>query len=181
MNKIILPVLLIVLSVGLFVMYIDPAYKDIKSLQVVNTQYNDARNKSKELRGIRDNLLKKYNSFSDLDLARIKKLLPDNVDNVRLVMDINMIASKYGAIIRNIQLNKTVDNGKSRINAKELKYGSVTLSFSMISGYDDFIKFITDLKNSLRLVDITSLDFSVIPKKAGIYKFNFTIKTYWLK
>ncbi|AKM83827.1 TPA: hypothetical protein DCZ46_00625 [Candidatus Campbellbacteria bacterium] len=181
MSRIILPIILIIISAGTFVIFIDPTYKNIGELKAEKVQYDEARNKSKELRTIRDGLLEKYSSFSDNDLERVKKMIPDNVDNIKLVMDINAIAAKYGAIIRDIKLNAPIDNPDIRAGAQDSKYGFVTLSFSMTSSYEDFVTFITDLKDSLRLVDITDLSFKVSPEEVNSYKFNFTIKTYWLK
>src|SRR3989344_127204 len=179
MSRIILPIILIIISAGTFVIFIDPTYKNIGELKAEKVQYDEARNKSKELRTIRDGLLEKYSSFSDNDLERVKKMIPDNVDNIKLVMDINAIAAKYGAIIRDIKLNAPIDNPDIRAGAQDSKYGFVTLSFSMTSSYEDFVTFITDLKDSLRLVDITDLSFKVTHEEVNSYKFNFTIKRFW--
>ena len=178
MNKFIKPLILLLLSAGLFFSYSDPTYKDIKKIKKTKIKYDEALGKSKELRIARDNLVNKYNSFSENDLTRIRKMLPDNVDNVRLIMDINSIAAKYGAFIRNVKVNTSEDEEKMKIINKK-KYDSVVLEFSISATYEDFLKFIFDLKNSLRLVDIIKLDFSSISDTEN-YKYNFTIKTYRL-
>ncbi|MBU1557654.1 type 4a pilus biogenesis protein PilO [Patescibacteria group bacterium] len=183
MNKFIIPIILIVLSIGLFVMYIDPNYKEVKVLKDVNNQYQEALNKSKELRKVRDSLLEQYNSFTEEDLSRIRKLLPDNVDNVRLIMDVDSIASVYGAIIRDVKINSNSESDDVRVNIADIqKYEDVTLSFSMSANYENFVKFVGDLRDSLRLVDITHLDFNPpLNTESDVYKYNFTIKTYRLK
>lgn len=182
-NKFILPILLIIISIGLFVMYIDPTYEQIKVLKSKNSEFNEALNKSKELRQVRDGLLDQYNSFSQEDLVKLKKLLPDTVDNVRLIMDIDSIASEYGITIQNIQVDAHQNESKGEIvvvsNSKP--YDFVTLSFSMSASYDDFISFVTDLKNSLRLVDIKDIEFDVSETGSSLNKYNVTIRTYWLK
>jgi hypothetical protein len=182
MNKFALPVLLIIVSLGLFITYIDPAYKDLKILRSEGLQYDKALNSSKELRGIRDILSKRYNSFSDNDLSRIKKLLPDNIDNVRLVIDVDNIASKYGITIRGVKIETVADIEESKIVVSDNKdYEFVILRFTMSSSYQDFISFITDLKDSLRLVDIVDLDFTVPSQGSNLYTYNLGVKTYWLK
>ncbi len=180
MKKFLFPTILIILSLGLFIMYIDPVYKEVKELREVSAKYNEALSKSKELRQVRDQLLVTYNSFSQNDLERLTKLLPDHVDNVRLVMDINSIAAKYGAIIRDIQVDTSSGDSSPTNVAKKDDYGSVNLGFSLMATYDDFMKFITDIKDSLRLVDITSVSFGV-KDNISLYRFNVNIKTYWLK
>ena len=183
MNKFILPTVLVILSIGLFTMYIDPTYKEIKELKGVNAQYQEALSKSKELRVIRDSLLESYNSFTEEDLNRIKKLLPDNVDNVRLIMDVNSMASAYGAIIRDVQVSTSDERGDVRVNIADVKkYEHVTLNFSVSATYENFVKFIGDLRDSLRLVDIIHIDFTPPTNQdSEVYKYNFTVKTYRLK
>lgn len=180
MNKFFLPIFLILLSIGLFIVFINPEYLKIKDLRSVNNQYDEALNKSKELRIFRDSLLEKYNTFDENNLSKIKKMLPDNIDNVRLIMDIDNIASKYNATIKDVEVRASSDK-KEKINVHSDKdYDYVTLDFSILTTYENFTSFISDLKNSLRLVDITSIKFSK-PEKDGIYKYDLSIKTYWLK
>ncbi len=55
--------------------------------------------------------------------------------------------------------------------------------------YNNFINFTKDMEKNLRLVDISSVEFSAAEgssnSKSGnsndVYKYNFKIKTYWLK
>ena len=86
MTKLTTPVLLIILSIGLFFMYVDPTYNNVQEIIQEQERFDEALDKSKELQMIRDELLAKYNTFSTSDLNRLSKLLPDNVDNVRLVL-----------------------------------------------------------------------------------------------
>jgi len=181
MNKFLTPSILIIVSIVLFFVYIDPVYTEIKSIKEEKALYDEALNKSKELRQIRDSLLTKYNSFSEENLSRLKKMIPDSVDNVRLIMDIDSIASSHGITISAV--NVGVGNGSdSRIGSDTGEnYDFVTLDLSVLASYDDFIAFIGDLKDSLRLVDIPSISFVVPTPYLDIYKYNLTIKTYWLK
>jgi Tfp pilus assembly protein PilO len=66
-------------------------------------------------------------------------------------------------------------------------YGSWDLEFSITSNYNNFLNFTKDLENNLRIVDISSIQFSsgseskTNPSLPEVYKFSFKIKTYWLK
>ena len=181
MNKFLIPVILIITSIGLFVFQINPNFEEIKVLKEKKLQYDEARNKSRELRIARDNLLERYNSFSKEDLVNLKKLLPDNVDNVRLVMDIDNIASEHGITITSIGIESPSEDGNGQvIIGKTKNYDFVALNFSILASYNDFINFISDLKDSLRLVDMTHVDFNV-SEGSNIFRYNLSIKTYWLK
>ena len=204
MNKFFLPILFVVLAVGLFFMYIDPQWQTVQQLRASNAEYDKAIAQSKQLLQVRDGLLKKYNGFRGEDLTRLEKLLPNNIDNVRLIIDINSITSKYGAAIKNVKLS-TADGSDSKSNSTtntppggsaaspsaspttinsialspSQSYNSMILSFTITAPYSTFITILQDLERSLRLLDVTSVSF-----KAGDsepYDYNVSIRTYWLK
>ncbi|MCK5021628.1 MAG: type 4a pilus biogenesis protein PilO [Candidatus Pacebacteria bacterium] len=178
MFKFVLPLFLIILSGGLFFSYIDPVYQSVSDLKDENSQYDEALNKSKELRSVRDSLLSKYNTFLAKDLDRLKKFLPDNVDNVRLIMEIDSMASKYGVVIRKVDIDKSASNSDI-LGPNTEDFNTINLDFSIEASYRDFVKFLTDLTNNLRIVDIKSLSFR--SSSFGLYKYNLGVKTYWLK
>ena len=171
---------MILISAGLFFTYIDPAYQKIGDLRGGEKQYNEALNKSKELRMIRDQLLSKYNTFSTEDVSDLGKFLPDNVDNVRLIMEIDNLASKYGAIVRSVNVAKSLSKGeKETLGPKIGDFDSITLDFAIEAPYANFVKFLNDLTNGLRIVDVANLSFE--SSELGFYKYRLSVKTYWLK
>ena len=178
MLKFITPIFLIIISGGLFFSYIDPAYKEISELKEEQKQYDDALTKSKELREVRGQLLGKYNTFSEEGIDKIEKLLPDNIDNVRLIMEIDHIASRYGATIKKVEVHSLI-NEKGDLGPDTSNYGAIGLDFIIESGYDNFVKFLNDLGSSLRIVDIVY--FSLQSSDRDLYKYRVGIKTYWLK
>lgn len=182
MTRTLVPTLLVVGALVLFFGYTDGAYSRIRALDAEDSQYDQALDKSKELQGIRDTLLSKYNTFSSVNLARLAKLLPDTVDNVRLALDIDNIAAKYGARIRNVTVQSEEKNeaqDRITIDADQSPYGSVLLTFTVVMPYGDFVSFLRDLESSLRLVDIVNLSFA--STKGDLYDFTVGIRTYWLK
>ena len=181
MFKFIIPIFLIVLSGGLFFSYIDPAYTETGEWKKQQEEYNNALTKSKELREIRGQLLGKYNTFLAKDTERLEKLLPDNIDNVRLIMEINHIAVRNGGMIRSVEVNSSVssEDEKGDLGSSLDGYESIGLSFVVEAKYDDFVNFIDDLGNSLRIVDI--IDYSLKSGTEDVYKHSISLKTYWLK
>ena len=178
MFKFILPIFLISLSAGMFFFFIDPNYKDIQELKEDHDQYDEALNKSKELRGVRDTLLSKYNTFDPKNIERLEKIIPDNVDNVKLIMEIDSMASKYGATIRRIDVNSLISE-KDPLGRDTKKYNAINLDLMIETSYEDSIKFLNDLSNSLRIMDVNSLSFE--SSKLSLYQFKLNFKTYWLK
>lgn len=182
MIRLTFPIIFILLSAGLFFGFIDSTYDNVQKILEDEEKFDQALDKSKELQEVRDKLLSRYNTFSTSDLDRLIKLLPDNVDNVRLVLDIDHIASVYGMRIKDVTVRKAQDRQTGVIGPNEKPYESVILSFSMISSYENLIQFIKDIERSLRIVDVAEI--SLIPSKIGdgnLYEYNIRIKTYWLK
>lgn len=99
MKGLFLPLFFVIVSGGLFFTYIDPTYKDVQVLQAENERFDQALQKSRELQAIRDQLLSRFNTFASSDRARLQKLLPDHIDNVRLILDIDTIAGGHGLSI----------------------------------------------------------------------------------
>lgn len=175
----IISIVLILASLGAFFGYIDPTYKEIKSLGEERQAYTRALNNSRQLQEERDKFLQKYNSIAFSDRDKLVKLLPDNIDNVRLIIDIDEMARKYNMPISGFSANASSD-ASTVIGANQAPYGTLTLSFSITASYSTFLAFMRDLERSLRILDITSLGFSS-SDSSQVYDYNVTVKTYWLK
>jgi len=65
--------------------------------------------------------------------------------------------------------------------ASEGLYETVQFSFSVVSTYDNFKRFLDDLAISLRVVDVTSISVSEISGEEDFYRYDVGIKTYWLE
>jgi Tfp pilus assembly protein PilO len=174
----IISVILILASIGLFFGYVDPTYAIIRQQQVEKADYDRALNNSKELQAERDKLLEKFNNMNKADLDDIVKLLPDNIDNVRLIIDIDEMAKKYGMRIRNFKADASEPS--DTIAASNSPYGTLTLSFSTTAPYQTYLAFLRDLEQSLRIIDVTDVEFGA-GNTDDLYDYKVTVKTYWLK
>jgi Tfp pilus assembly protein PilO len=176
MFKIILPIIISGISATLFFVQTRPILQDITVIEKERTalmQAQDSIDKFKEQLKQKNAI---FNQIEDDKKARLRKFLPDNIDNVRLIIDINQIASDNGMTIRNISIK---GNDTSAIGPDSRPYGVATLGFSVSGPYQTFKRFLSALETSLRLVDITSLSFSAGEKDQ--YEYNIEIKSYWLK
>jgi Tfp pilus assembly protein PilO len=180
MSRSTISIILIIISVAAYFTIINPEYKNIGVLQGEKEEFNVALDRARELQKIRDELNDKFNAFTRNELDKLEKILPDNVDNVRLILDLDGIASKYDMTIKNVSL---VENQVAISGVQESsEIGEISLSFSVGSPYGEFKRFIRDLEQSLRIVDIQKLSFnSDSDGGEGSMNYNITIKTYWLK
>lgn len=200
--RFIFPTLLLLASLGLFVLYTNPTYKKVNELRNTDAAYTSALSNSRKLISVRDTLAEKYNSLSLDDRDRLMKLMPDNVDNIRLILDIEKIARQYGMLPSGIkfdasktekQSGTTATQPKTPAEAREanLPYGTFDLEFTVSGSYAKFLSFLRDMEQSLRIVDLEAIAFSSSggeqgqgnqsPLQSGSYRYTFKIKTYWLK
>jgi len=201
MMRFIMPIVLIGISISVFFMFTDPLYKDVGTLGTKVTSYNEALNNSTMLENERDKLTAKFGTINPDNLTKLQKLLPENIDNIRLILEIEKIASPYNMVLTDVKYNATdksvaaptVSETQGGAIAKSVvkNYGIFDLEFSTTGSYNNFIAFLKDLESNLRIVDMLSVEFSSDtstsannnPKTASseVYKYNFKIRTYWLK
>ena len=97
--RFIIPIILLIISVASFVMFSNPSYQRIKALKAESAQYDQALSNSRKLQEERDTLGQKYNAIPPASLDRLNKLLPDTADNIRLIIDIQRIASDRKSVV----------------------------------------------------------------------------------
>ena len=195
MNKNVTATILIVLAAGIYFTFTKDKLAEIKAIRVVNEQYTSAISNADELIKVRDSVLKSYNDISTEDRERIDKIIPNTVDNIRLVIDMNSIGLKRGFSLKNIKAVAASQSGsgtsaqsaQSRSTPSSVREGSipnptldtVTVSFSVTAPYLQFIEFMRDLESSLRIMDLTRL--TIATSANGNYDFGVELKTYWLR
>ncbi len=205
MLRLIIPIILIIGSIAGFSVMVNPAYKEAKALQAQISSYDQALANSRSLENERDKLTQKFNSMSSNDINKLQKLLPDSVDNIRLILEIEKLASPYGMALKDVRYDAKAEdakkNGDTAVSSAtqggqgkntNKEYGSWDLEFTVDGSYNDFINFLQDLERNLRIVDVVSVKFSSVnslPNKsnnlsvasADVYRYTFRVKTYWLK
>lgn len=185
MNKNATALILIILAIGIYFTFTSNKLDELKEIRAVNSEYQQAINNAERLVKVRDSVLAAYNNISETDKDRLNKLVPDNVDNVRLIIDVkDDIAAAHGLSLKNIKtsspdMQQQQPTGTNTEAGNTSKYGMVTLSFSVTTSYQIFMDFLKDLEASLRIMDISKLTVAI--NETGGYDFGVEVKTYWLK
>ena len=184
----------LVLAIAAFFFYTKPAYDSTLTAREAMTEYDRALQKAAELTELKQRLLLRYNDFDPAQIDRLHKLLPDHVDNVRLVLDLDNLALQHGLALENVIINGVGAEEKSKtvIGGASLRgdYDSLTMRFSTNGTYPNFVSFMESLETSLRIGDLVSLSLEATglsqPSVGGnpeepVYRFSITLRTYWLK
>lgn len=187
--KVLTPVLLVIVAIAGFFMFVKPRYAEIQDLRAQAAQAEDTLSKVKAAQDKNNQLVATLNSLNTADLDRLQKTLPDSIDTLRYLVDLQHLASNYKVSLQGISFQTTgiLGNGGAAGSSKTApasgtkpkSFDSTTIHFSVSLSYRDFIAFMQDLERIMRITDTTAVTFS--PSKNGIYDYAVTIKTYWLK
>ena len=197
-----LPLILIAAGIAGFFLITKPVYEESLVLKAEADKYNEALANSKTLQQERDILTKKFNSFSQEDIARLEKIVPDSVDNIKLILEIQEVAQERGILVSNVEFEpeqfvdeetQTAEEKAKQTNLRRpgagdsLDYDVFDLEFSISGKYGAFVEFMGLLEKSLRVVDIKSIAFTpgTSENKEKVYsddyKYTFRINTFRLK
>ncbi len=187
MNRSLTATVLIIVAVGLYFTITKGVLAEANIFRDSNKEYITAIQNAKDLIALRDRVLADYNKLTPEDREKLDKIVPQNVDNIRLVIDLNSVALRHGLALKGINASASAASSNSQssqadmgqTNTPKHQLDIVTVSFGLSAPYQQFISFLQDLESSLRILDVSGL--SVISNENGVYDWKIELKTYWLK
>jgi hypothetical protein len=200
MNRNITATILIVLAIGIYATFTRGIWADAGAVKAVNDQYSSAINSAEKLIAVRDQVLKSYNNISADDRGRIDNMIPNTVDNIRLIINLNSVALQHGFSLKGVTATNNTSPASagsaagsnpssvssisgaaanSPLSISTPSLDTVTVSFTVTAPYQQFISFMQDLEANLRIMDMTHL--SVSANDTGTYDFGVQLTTYWLR
>lgn len=190
MSKVITPVLLLIVAIGLFFTYSKPAYKNLQDFQAQESEIDDAILEADKLVTRYESLRKDKTSIKEIDLKNLSLMLPDNIDIVGLILDIDRMTSNHNVEISSflIPYISPASSKNQAVNTTQSEndyIGSAIITVSVEGTYFDFKNFLFELEKSMTLFDVTSLKIKVNNIKNSSSgtdeKLSFTtdLKIYW--
>ncbi len=186
MNSRILPLLALMLAFGIFFTYISPTWSgSIAATKTAITLDEEALAAASRYARQQNELAEKRNAIDPANLARLAVFLPDSVDNVGLILDLNALAARSGFSLANIDV---VANAAGVANAAAgsalpspgtSKVGSIDLSLSAVGTYAALQAFLAGVEKSARLLDVRSI--TVKGSETGVYAYEIKLRLYWLR
>jgi Tfp pilus assembly protein PilO len=184
----IIAIILLAGAIAIFFLYTKPAYDSLQTLSAQSAQYDAALGKATQLQTLKQSLLSRYNSFDPNALNRLSTMLPDQVDNIRLILDLDNLAGRSGMALQNVNIStpnsSQANSVVGSIASAAQPYDSLTLQFTTHGTYEQFTQFLAALQSSLRLVDLVTLNISggsTPGTQDPQYTYTMTVQTYWLR
>lgn len=195
----ILPLLALVFAIALFFLYVKPTFSGpIAATRTQIASYNDALAAADRFQQKEAQLTQQRAQIPADSLARLTEFLPDGVDNVQLILDLDALAARSGITLSDFNTKGSDSNtstptpsgaattpattiptlGQQSINAGT-PTDSLSLTFKATGTYPAFRSFLAGMENSLRPLDVT--DLQITESDTGVYTYAVTVRIYWLR
>lgn len=180
----VLPVILLLISLGLFFGYVNPVYtQKVLPLQAEIQQYNSTLAAASDFNKKEVQLAADRDAIPAVGIARLETYLPDGVDNVQLILDLNALAAKSGIQLSNFDIKSnqgTISNGSNQLplEGQNQVVDSIDLNVKAVGTYSGFRTFLEGVEQSLRPMDLVQTSLTYAP--SGVYNYEMTFRIYWL-
>lgn len=187
MNSRILPALALIVAIAIFFIYVNPTWSGkIVEAKTAIASDDQALAAATTYTTQQNQLAAARNEIDPANLARLNTLLPDSVDNVGLILDLNALAARSGLTLSNIDVMTNAASTGSDTNAAGTvpssgtdPIGSVSLSLSAVGSYSALKTFLVGVEKSQRLLDVQ--DLIIRGSDTGVYNYQMRVSFYWLR
>lgn len=205
MKQFILPIILILLACGLFFWYTNPNYQIAKASSATITGLDQTAQAAGNLSVLEQKIKDNYNALTAQQISSLQTLLPDNINTISLITEIDSIGAKHGITIQGISLTSQGGSGAAgagnsstpsdtavstmsaagnssgtAVSTSAATYSTLPFTFSVTTSYANFISFLQDLERSLQLFDVNSITISGVTDKSDVYTYKVGLQTYSL-
>lgn len=184
----IFPIIALLIAVGLFFAYIHPTYTGtIAEMRTQAKNYDKALAAAEIFEEKKDRLQQDQNAIPQTDRERVEAFLPDGIDNVQLILDLNALALRSGIRLSDFDIaqDNSAQSEDTAFGTANLPLESdslsehLTLSVSATGSYTAFRTFLAGVENSLRLLDVESIELA--DSATGVYTYQLAFRIYWLR
>lgn len=178
----ILPIICVIASIVLVIVVINPSLAKLKVVKQQLVELRQSEDRVKELMALYDTLRSTYQQITDQDKQTLEKALPANINNVRLILELERIAELHGLGFKDVNVVLKEDQaGAASQDQRSQQLRKVEASVTLVGDYAAFIKYLTDLEKSLRILTLRSIDFRTvrIKDKPTEFEYDLTLETYW--
>lgn len=195
MTSRLLPFLALVAAVGIFFAYVNPLWNGKIAEAKAGISADDQALAAAAAYVKRENdLAAQMNAIDPTALARLETFLPDSVDNVGLILDLNGLAAHSGLMLSSIDVADAT-SGLTGANApagasasgqppvagagNSDPVGAIDLTIAAKGTYAALTTFLAGVERSERLLDVH--DLTVQGSDSGLYTYQMTLRLYWLR
>jgi len=182
-----IPIVLILAAVGIFFAYTNPTYTgEISESKLEVKTLDDALAAAESFKDRENQLERERLALSAEGLERLQAFLPDSVNNIQLILDLDELADRSGVQLSNFDVGESGegedgtgdDVGSIALSSTEA-VESLEIMVTAVGSYSAFHTFLEAAEKSLRMLDIVSI--TVKSSNTGVYTYDITFRIYWLQ
>jgi hypothetical protein len=198
----ILPFGAIIVALSLIFLYIRPTFSGaIADTKTHIESYDSALTAANTFTTKEATLTTQSAAIPGDSINRLNTFLPNGVDNIQLIIDLNGLAARSNMVLSNFSVGALPPSargatspsaapaaatpaatsptpGGSGLVQSGNTVDSLDVSLSAVGTYQTFRVFLSAIESSLRPLDITSL--TVHQSNTGVYTYDMTVRIYWL-
>lgn len=184
MSNLLVPIILIISSVGLFFTYLSPGYETLKAFEFQESRLDDALQQFQKVLLKKEELTRQYVSFLQSDLDGVKLIVPGKIDTVQTIITLDKLAQDNKLFVESFGVPSTEQksNGRTVSSGETNEYGIATFRITLIGSYENVKKFLYQAERSIALMDVAEFIVEVDEEaeQANSYTFSIALNTYWL-
>ncbi len=163
--KALVQIALIILSIVLIFVYIKPTFADIAKVQDDVFQYQNAISKASEFNSLLAELSRKERSYSDKDKLSLNTFLPDTVDAVQVMGDLESLFVDYEVKLTSLSVDteeatKNVDVYLEGETAKVDALPHKDFALSVVDSYSNIKMILSLIESNAYPLEVVSIDMS---------------------
>lgn len=184
MRSPLLPLLALLVAIGIFFAYVSPVWNGkVAAARAAIAQDVVALDAAARYTERENQLAAERNAIDPAALAKLDAFVPDSVNNVRLILDLNALANRSGLALTSIDVASGQQNGASApasaMPAPPNPVGSIDMDIAASGTYSAFQAFLEGIEMSQRLLDVR--DITIKSSDTGVYTYKLTVRIYWLR
>ena len=182
-----LPIVLVLVAVGIFFAYTNPTYTgEVSAAKLEVKSLDSALEAADSFKDRESQLERERLALPEEGMKRLLAFLPDNVNNIQLILDLDALAARSGVRLSNFDVGDSGeteevggDTGGSLALSSTEAVESLEITVTAVGSYSSFHAFLAAAEKSLRMLDVVSI--VVKSSNTGVYTYDITFRIYWLQ
>ncbi len=182
---------LIIISIVIITTYIKPAFESMQNTQDETKEFQNALDSAASFNAELQNLLNKADSFSTSERRELERYIPDSVDTIAVMRDIETIVANNNMILNTLSSESAdvqtpgrvvavqsdgVDTQIAKNNRDVISY---QFSIGVTGTYEQFKILLQDFERNAYPLEAAEVSFAPDPESI-LYTFTVTLETYSL-
>ena len=165
MGIIIINLLLLSSAVYGFFYVAKPGWARINELKLEAASYKETIESMEKIQELRDKLLNDYNSISEEDKDKLKKMFPSSINHGEFMIMMDNISSLNSMTMLNIVFEQAAEQSGKALGAKSSsgEFSKFGFSLELKGSYNGFKNFLANFERNLLIMDAELIDFSSAP------------------